>query len=104
MAIDAGRMRHRITFQRRVPKTDDWEDCKTIWAAIVPVSAREVINQVREVLVTHKILCRYTAGIDQTMQITWKDRTFRIVSIINYDERNADMTIVVEELTNGRSF
>ncbi len=111
MAIDPGRMRHRITFQRRTEDRDqlggdtgEWEDVKTVWAAVTPLSAKEVVNQVREVLVTHKILCRYVPDIDQTMRIAWSSRIFRIVSIIDYDEVHADMTIMAEEATNGRQF
>lgn len=111
MAIDPGRMRHRITFQRRSDERDqlggegdEWEDVTTIWAAVTPLSAKEVVNQIREVMVSHKILCRYVPGIDQTMRIVWGSRIFRIVSIIDYDEVHADMTIMAEEATNGRQF
>jgi SPP1 family predicted phage head-tail adaptor len=50
MSIKAGRLRHRITIQERVLTQDsdlnavyDWQDVASVWAAIEPLSARELL-------------------------------------------------------------
>lgn len=102
--MKVGKMRHRITFQRPTEEKDilagykdDWLDVCTVWAQISPVSGKEYLSQVRETMVTHKIYCRYRAGITPRMRIKFKDRIFRIVSILNWDERNEGLTIMCEE-------
>ena len=102
--MNIGKMRHRITFQR--PSTekdrlagyeDDWQDVATVWAQISPISGRDFLTQIRETIVTHKIYCRYRPGITPQMQIQFGDRIFRIISILNWDERNEGLTIMCEE-------
>lgn len=98
------KMRHRIIFQRPTEEKDrlagykdDWFDVATVWAQISPVSGREYLAQVRETMVSHKIYCRYRDGITPRMRIKFKDRTFRIISVLNWDERNEGLTIMCEE-------
>lgn len=102
--MNIGKMRHQITFQR--PSTekdrlagykDDWFDVATVWAQVSPVSGKEFLTQIRETMVTHKIYCRYRSGITPQMQIKFKDRVFRIISVLNWDERNEGLTIMCEE-------
>lgn len=103
--MNAGKLRHRITFQR--PATaedraagydDDWVDGVSTWAQISPISGKEYFNQVRELTVSHKIYCRYRPGIDPRMRIKFGTRIFRILSVINWEERNEGLTIMCEEL------
>ena len=103
--MNAGRMRHRITFQRPTEEKDrlsgykdDWFDVATVWAQVSPVSGREYLSQVRETMVSHKIYCRYRAGITPGMRIKFGDRIFRIISVLNWDERNEGLTIMCEEI------
>ena len=103
--MNVGKMRHRITFQR--PATDkdrlggytgEWIDVVTTWAQISPVSGKEYFSQMREITVSHRIYCRYRDGITPRMQIKFDERTFRILSVINWEERNEGLTIMCEEL------
>ena len=103
--MNVGKMRHRITFQRRATEkdraggyTDDWVDVTTTWAQISPISGKEYFGQVRETTVSHRIYCRYRPGIDPKLQIKFGTRTFRILSVINWEERNEGLTIMCEEL------
>lgn len=103
--MNVGNMRHQITFQRPAEDKDrvggftgDWVDVTTTWAQISPVSGKEYFNQTRELIVTHRIYCRYRPGITPRMQIKFKERTFRILSVINWEERNKGLTIMCEEL------
>lgn len=102
--MNIGKMRHRITFQRPTNEKDrlagykdDWFDVDTVWAQVSPVSGREYLSQVRDTMVSHKIYCRYRAGITTRMRIKFGDRTFRIISVLNWDERNEGLTIMCEE-------
>ena len=103
--MKAGKLRHRITFQRPATQKDrlggypgDWIDVATVWAQVSPVSGKEYLTQVRETTVSHKVYCRYRAGINPRMQIKFGSRTFRIISVLNWDERNEGLTIMCEEL------
>lgn len=103
--MNVGKMRHRITFQRLSDNKDSlgaygdgWEDVVTTWAQISPVSGREYFTQMRESLVSHKIYCRYRPGITPKMRIMFGERIFRIISVLNWEERNEGLTIMCEEL------
>lgn len=103
--MNIGKMRHRITFQELPDDKDSlgaygdgWEDVATVWAQISPVSGREYFSQVRENTVSHKIYCRYRPGISPRMRIRFGERIFRIISVLNWEERNEGLTIMCEEI------
>ena len=83
MALQAGKLRHRITIQQLMqggydPMTGDesnpdWEDVATVWAAIEPLSVREFIeSKSKQVEVTARITIRYRAGLTADMRIVHK--------------------------------
>ena len=76
----------------------EWVDVVTTWAQISPVSGKEYFAQARETTVSHRIYCRYRAGITPRMQIKFGDRVFRIISVLNWEERGEGLTIMCEEL------
>lgn len=103
--MKAEKMRHRITFQALPGDKsslgsyeEEWVDVATVWAQISPVSGREYFSQVRETAVSHKIYCRYREGITPRMQIKFGKRTFRIQSVLNWEERGEGLTIMCEEI------
>lgn len=103
--MNAGKLRHRITFQRPVEQKDrlggyedDWVDVRSVWAQISPVSGKEFLTQMRENVVSHKIYCRYIKDINPRMRIKFRNRDFRIVSVLNWEERGEGLTIMCEEL------
>ncbi len=105
--MNIGKMRHRITFQRQAGDkdalggyTDEWEEVMTVWAQVSPISGREYLSQVRETTVSHKVYCRYHAGITPAMRIMYGQRVFRIISVIDWDERHEGLTIMCEEVVN----
>lgn len=108
--IDPGKMRHRITFQRFTGEMDDfgdplqgddsnWIDAAGVWAAIDPVSGREfyAVEQSQSE-VSHKIRCRYRAGLTTDMRIKYGSRRFKIISIIDWEERHESLLIMCKEL------
>lgn len=103
--MNIGKMRQRITFERPVEEKDilggfkgEWVPVATVWAQISPISGKEYFSQMREITVSHRIYCRYRRGITPRMQIKFKERTFRIISVINWEERNEGLTIMCEEV------
>ena len=108
--FDPGKLRHRVTFQRYNGTVDDngdvrddveenWENVRTTWAAIDPVSGREFYAAAQSASeVTHKIRCRYFSGLSPSWRIRYRDRTFHIISVIDWEMRNESYLIMVKEL------
>ena len=68
------------------------------WAAIWPVSSKEMRENMREELVvSHNIRIRYQAGVLPTMTILFGVRKFEIKGIINKDEANKWLDMVCNE-------
>lgn len=107
---DPGKMRHRITFQAfngtrnaygEPLESDDanWTDFKSCYAAIDPVSGREFYEaQQSQSEVTHKLRTRYLAGITPTLRILCGTRKFKIISVLNWEERGESLLILAKEL------
>jgi SPP1 family predicted phage head-tail adaptor len=69
------------------------------WAAIWPVSSKEMRENMREVSnVTHNIRIRYRPGVLHTMTLLFGSRKFEIKGIINPDEANKWLDMVCNEL------
>lgn len=108
--IDPGKMRHRITFQRFSGALDDfgdplqadaanWTDVATMWAAIDPISGREFYAaEQSQSEVSHKIRCRYRTGLDTAMRITYGKRRFKIISLIDWEERHESLLLMCKEV------
>ena len=108
--FDPGKLRHKVTFQRyngtvdqygdvRDDVEENWEDVRTTWAAIDPISGREFYAAAQSASeVTHKIRCRYFQGLSAAWRIRYKDRVFHIVSVIDWEMRNESYLIMVKEL------
>lgn len=102
--MNVGKMRHQITFIRPANDKDrlggyeeDYVDVATVWAQVSPVSGKEHLSQVRETTVSHKIYCRYREGITPQLRVRFKGRIFKILSVINWEERNEGLTLLCEE-------
>lgn len=107
---DPGKYAHRITFQRYDGTVDEygdvrkdvdanWDDFKTVWAAIDPVSGREFYAaEQSQSEVSHKLRCRYFPGVKTEMRILFGSRKFKILSVINWREANEEYLIMAKEL------
>lgn len=101
----AGRLRHRVRLQRKTAARDSygaevetWSDLDTIWASVEPISGREYF-QVQQVQseITHRIRMRYYSGLRFDDRILWGVRIFNIKTLMNIDERNAEMVVMATE-------
>ena len=101
----AGNLRHRITIQQATQVNDGmgsmtttWSTLVTCWSAIWPVSAKEHVESDKiEMETSHRIRIRYYSGLDSSMRINFGSRTFKIISIINWEERNVYLDILAKE-------
>ena len=110
-----GAMRQRILLQTRGLSVDSfgqqvttWTDAFSIWAAIEPLSARELFAaQAVQSEVSHRITVRYRAEFATptavaAMRVMFAGRIFNIQSAINLQERRCWIELTVSEgLSNG---
>lgn len=75
---------------------------KSVWASLVPQTGTLQKQQAETILtnVTHKVIIRYSAGLDITkdMQLQYKGRRYDIRYILNPFERNETLEIFCQEL------
>lgn len=110
--IDPGKMRHRITFEEFNGELDtygdplqaddaNWSEVTSVWAAIDPISGREFYAASQsQSEVSHKIRCRYRSGLNTAMRIRCGSRRFKVLSIINWEERCESLLIMCKELVS----
>lgn len=108
--FDPGKLRHVVSFQQynrtvdecgdvRDDVAENWEDFKTTRASIEPLSGKEFYAaEQSQSEVTHKIRCRYFSGLKAEMRIRYKTRFFRILSVIDWEERHETYLIMAKEL------
>jgi SPP1 family predicted phage head-tail adaptor len=103
--VEAGRLRHRITFQEATETYNDvgepvttWANVKTVWAEVKPIKGQEYwASQQVNAEVTHRVTVRYMDGLDSLMRIKFGDRYFSIEPPINPDERDIELQMLCKE-------
>jgi len=103
--MKAGDLNKRITFQHQTKVPDGmggftmtWTDAATVWAAIWPVSASEVVQANAPVMVvSHRIRIRYRSVMKASWRIKFGNRYFNIVSIINPNQEGRILDLMVKE-------
>jgi SPP1 family predicted phage head-tail adaptor len=110
--INAGKYRHIVTFQRMKEAQnlygetsgnvdENWEDAFTARVGIFPISGREALgldSEFRLGEISHRIVLRFTKGIESNMRIKFGARTFDITSPpVNNYERNDELLLFCKE-------
>lgn len=103
--MKAGDLRHRITFQYQTKVADGmggfattWTDAATVWAALWPTSANEVIAaNATSMVVSHRIRIRYRSVLKASWRIKFGNRYFSIVGIINPNEKGELLDLMCKE-------
>lgn len=89
--MQAGKLRHRITLQHKVNVQDqltgavntEWRDLTTVWADVVPLSAREFIAaQATQGEITTRITIRYRAGLTNANRVTFRGSVYNIEGVL----------------------
>lgn len=105
-----GEMRTQVVYQRPVRTKDGlgqtrltWEDVFTCFAAVRPLSAREIYYaQSTRSETTHRVAMRWRPEVDSKGRFVLArnpDRIFNIFSVINTDELDAELVILAAEAT-----
>jgi SPP1 family predicted phage head-tail adaptor len=101
----AGDLRHRIIIQQNTPTAnamgeyvDTWTTFAEVWAAIEPdtgnttYAAKQLNSEA-----SGKIRIRYLSGLEPTMRISYQDRIYSILTIIEPKLRHEDIVILYSE-------
>jgi SPP1 family predicted phage head-tail adaptor len=104
--MKAGRLRHRITFQRDDGNPDgiggnapNWVDFLTVWASVEPLSSRELVQgaMIRPDT-THTVRIRYRTGLHAAMRFTWQGRIFNLTGPpLNTEEIGRELVMLAKE-------
>lgn len=100
----SGRLKHKVTFQRRVvtrnaesEPVESWTAIATRWAAIEPLNGNEFFSQFGENnRISVRIRLRYDAallGLSSGDRATWNGNVYDIVAPINVDELNRELVL-----------
>ena len=101
-----GELKDRVKLQRKVASRNtfgeevvSWVDVATLWAAVKPLSGREIMSQGRaEALVTYRVMLRRRPDLTPEMRVLWGGRTLAIQSA-THDERAT--TLLCSEVIGG---
>lgn len=102
--MKAGDLRHRIIIQQLAEAENDmgdivqvWTDFATVRASVEPLTGREYLSAQQVTSETSgRIRMRYKAGVMATMRVLFGGRTYRILSVINPEERNIELELMTK--------
>ena len=110
MTVRAGALRHRVTIERKVSAQDatgalveSWEVVGTVWAEVVPMTARELVAAGRDFgEISHQVLIRYHPALAAPLstaatRVVYGVRVRALFGSINQDERNRLITLMCKE-------
>jgi SPP1 family predicted phage head-tail adaptor len=95
----------RVTLQKpeRTPDgrggfTVTWSDAATVWAAVWPVGANEIIQSDKQTMtVSHRIRTRYRSTVKASWRVSYAGRYFNIVSVVDPDTAHRWIDILCRE-------
>jgi len=104
--MKAGSLRHRVTIQHLTitqgsagEVIEGWSDVATVYAAVEPLSGREYWQAQQLAAETSiRVRIRYRTGLDTTMRVIYGTRTLEILSIVDPEERHAELQLMCREL------
>lgn len=103
--IRAGRLRHRVAWER-VSKTADggggftesWVEQDEFWAAILPTTGRERFEGMKlQDEVTHEVIFRGGHAVLPKDRLKFGTRVFNVRYVLDFDERGHKKTALCEE-------
>lgn len=101
--MEAGQLRERVTLQEPTVVVDSfgqpvktWVTLATLWAAVIPVSGRELIaSEAEHAEITVRVIIRYRGEIDATMRFLHRGMVYEIKAPpINKDMRNREIEVL----------
>ena len=94
--MNAGDLRERVTVQTPTESRNrlgesiaTWATFAEVWASVNGVTAREfLLAGQQQTEISHRVQMRYLTGLTQQMRISWRGRTFEIISILERENRS----------------
>ena len=78
--------------------TETYSTIATVWAAIWPISANELVRSMKETMeISHRIRIRYRSALRPDWRLKFGNRYLNIVSIINPNEKNELLDLMCRE-------
>lgn len=78
---------------------EDWTDGDTVWAAVQPLSGKELEHaQAIKAQINTKFVIRFHSGVTPATRFKFNGRLFHVVSAINTDELNTELVCFCEEV------
>ena len=104
--MNPGELRHRITLQKFTTTVNEngfeeesWIDFKTVWASVSNLHGKEYFEAAavqKENIV--KFIIRYLPGINNSMKILFKGKSYNIIQIDNIRYENKFIEIKAMEV------
>ena len=100
-ALDIGELRHRIIIQKQEITTnengfeeEEWTHVKTVWAGVNNLYGKEYFEAAAiQMENAVKFTIRYVAGLDTTMRVCFRGKSYNIISIDNIKYGNRFIVI-----------
>jgi len=107
--VAAALLDKRITLQQPTPTRNAlgepaiaWTDFATVWAGVQPIQGREFWAQQQvQSDVTVRVRMRFLRGVNSAMRIKYGDRVLNIISVIDPNERHAELQLMCSEGANN---
>jgi len=101
----SGRLRHRLWLKKPTHAnstagtiTTTWGTVAVLWGSIEPLRGQEFYDSALiNAEISSRIVIRYTADIEPDYRFVFETRTFKIISVIDVDEKNKEMQLMVKE-------
>jgi SPP1 family predicted phage head-tail adaptor len=99
----AGRLRHRVTIERRGTAVDaigqpveTWSPYATVWADVRHQQGLEAIHAGAPTSVARaSIRIRYREDIDHSMRVSYKGKTYNIIAVLPGSPEHVDLVCEV---------
>jgi SPP1 family predicted phage head-tail adaptor len=111
--VRAGRLRHRITLQRRVESQEatgevtwSWADVAEVWASVEPIAGREYFAAAQvSSEVNTRIRLRYRPGLNEKLRVVFISEPgspglvhyYDVLSVINWQERDREVHLMCRQ-------
>lgn len=103
--MKAGEMRNPLVIQEPINTQNDygetiqtWREFASVNGSVKPSSAREFWRASQQVAdATHGVTIRYLPGVLPTMRILYGSRVLNIISVLDNEERHAELNLICKE-------
>ena len=104
--MNPGDLRQILIIQKKIPTRGAsgeeviiWSEVATVWGSAEPLRGQEYLEATRlQADLDIRFRIRYRDGIKPSMRVTYNNRYFNIVSVIQVQEQRRDIQLMCKEL------